>query len=119
MRIDFLAEAADRKLARQLIRRLPAGVRIGEPARIEDENGKFLGWSISHPDLDEEDSIRLHYAAEILADEDEALTKDSLNDDGRLTAEDIRAFRQRINEAPEVRDAIRAHRRAQRLLSEQ
>jgi hypothetical protein len=115
LRIDFTVGKDDRRLARRIIRRLPTGgVRIGQPARLEDEEGRLIGWAIDHPALDEIDAIRLRHVMDTMAADDQAFTDPDLDDDGKITVEEIRALRQRIDAVPEVDAAIRAYRRSQR-----
>lgn len=115
MEIAFLVGKDERRLARKIVKRLPGGgVRIGEPARLENAQGQFVGWAISHPDLDEIDRIRLDYVMDTMVDTDEAFTNPDLDDDGHITNVEVKALRDRIDAVPEVDTAIRAWRRAQR-----
>lgn len=107
MRIEFLVGKDDRRLARRIVRRLPVGVRIGEPARLEDDRGRLIGWAIDHPDLTEIDAIRLRYVMDVMASDDPALAGSDLD----VSARELRA---RIDAVPEVQDAIRAYRKLQR-----
>jgi hypothetical protein len=115
VRIEFLVGKDDRRLARKIVKRLPGGaVRIGEPGRIENAQGQFIGWVIAHPALDEIDAIRLKYVMDTMAEADEVFTNHDLDDDGKLTATEVRALRDRIDAVPAVDTAIKAYRRAQR-----
>lgn len=114
MRIEFLTGKDDRRLAKRIVRRLPQGVRIGEPARLEDAQGRFIGWAIAHPDLDGVDAIRLAHVMDAMSDQDEAFTNPDLDDDGKISAAEVRALRDRIDADPVVDAAIKAYRRALR-----
>lgn len=112
MRIDLFIDREDRRLTRKLVRRLPQGVvRIGEPARLEDGQERFIGWAINHPELNEIDAIRLRYVVSVLTSDTDDTTLGSLE----LTdAASVRALRDAIDAVPEVDTAIRAYRRALR-----
>lgn len=114
MEIAFLVGKDERRLAKRIVKRLPSGVRIGEPARLENAQGQFMGWAIAHPDLDEIDRIRLNYVMDTMAESDEAFTNPDLDDDGKITVTEVRALRDRIDAVPAVDAAIKAYRRAQR-----
>lgn len=112
MRIELFIDKEDRRLTRRLVRRLPHGdVRIGEPARLEDEKGQFIGWAIDHPELGEIDAIRLRYVVAALASDKDDTTLGSLE---LADAASVRSLRDRIDAAPAVDAAIKEYRRAQR-----
>lgn len=117
MRIELPTTRDDRRLVRKLARRLPTGVRIGQPARLEDAQGRFTGWAIDHPDLDEIDAIRLRYVVANLEDADlgDDLAEVGAADGAALRAA-VRALRDRIDAVPEVDAEIKKYRRAQRQL---
>ena len=112
MRIEFLAGKDERRIAKTVVRRLPS-VRVGQPARLVDAQGVFVGWAIDHPDLDAIDQIRLKYVMDTMAAGDAVLT-DPYYDSGSVTSADIKALKDRIDAVPEVDSAIRAYRQSQR-----
>lgn len=114
MRIDFFVGKDQARIAKKIVRRLPTGVRIGEPARIVDDQGNFLGWSICHPDLDGIDQIRLKYVMDTMAANDTVFTTPDFDNDGKITSADIQALKDRIDADPNVAAAERAYRQSLR-----
>lgn len=114
MRIEFLVGKDQQRLAKKIVRRLPTGVRVGEPGVVLDANGVQIGWAIEHPGLDEIDKIRLQYVMDRMAADDPAFTNPDMDDDMKLTAADTKALKNRVDSDPVVAAAERAYRQSLR-----